>query len=354
MGILNKIVTEERTDEVLPAVLAVGAAAAATGAAAYKAGGALYKGVSKIKKNLSKYGKGTSNPADESVNEDRDIGLLKAVAQQMEADAHAGDYTAIEELLQDVSEEELKGFLSDHRSPNEYPEEAVTEKEKDMEEDISKYVKQIPQFVKTLGSKSTTDKYSKDKDGKMSHTSTTTKHGHHNMNEEPKKQVNFKDFMQWFFSDSGEDEFAGFGEEAVAEINRVGSVTYTAQDMLDRSGYVPGHIVIGGDEDEEYDPSELQLVKGNEPTVEAENESYSPGDEMEGGYVSNCCGASIENVSDGHGRCSDCHEMASAEKEEDYYESKVIEAREKIAQEESPVIEANAELKRIQDLVKFR
>jgi adenylate kinase family enzyme len=53
---------------------------------------------------------------------ERDIGLLKAVAQQMEADAHAGDYTAIEELLQDVSEEELKGFLSDHRSPNEWPE----------------------------------------------------------------------------------------------------------------------------------------------------------------------------------------------------------------------------------------
>jgi|TARA_R110001606_G_scaffold266141_2_gene415099 uncharacterized membrane protein len=305
MGILHKIVTEERTDEVLPAVLAVGAAAAATGAAAYKAGGALYKGVSKIKKNLSKYGKGTSNPADESVNEDG-------------SDPDLG------------------------------------QKEKDMEEDISKYVKQIPQFVKTLGSKSTTDKYSKDKHGKMSHTSTTTKHGHHNMNEEPKKQVNFKDFMQWFFSDSGEDEFAGFGEEVVAEINRVGSVTYTAQDMLDRSGYVPGHIVIGGDEDEEYDPSELQLVKGNEPTVEAENESYSPGDEMEDGYVSNCCGANIENVSDGHGRCSDCHEMASAEKESEYYESKVIEAREKIAQEESPVIEADAELQRIQDLVKFR
>jgi len=53
---------------------------------------------------------------------ERDIGLLKAVAQQMEADAHKGDYTAIEELLQDVSEEELKGFLSDHRSPNEWPE----------------------------------------------------------------------------------------------------------------------------------------------------------------------------------------------------------------------------------------
>ena len=57
---------------------------------------------------------------------------------------------------------------------------------------------------------------------------------------------------------------------------------------------------------------------------------------------------------EGHGRCSDCKDMAAGESEEEYYESKVMQAREQIAQEESPVIEANAELKRIQDLVKFR
>ena len=45
---------------------------------------------------------------------------------------------------------------------------------------------------------------------------------------------------------------------------------------------------------------------------------------MEGGYVSNCCGANIENVYDGHGRCSDCHEMASAEKEEEFYENQRV------------------------------
>ena len=207
----------------------------------------------------------------------------------------------------------------------------------EMAEDIGKYVKQIPQFVKTLGSKSTTDKYSKDKDGKMSHTSTTTKHGHHNMEayspgdeneagmvsnccgapimdvhqghgrcsdckemasaereeeyyesteevvaEAPKLTVSFKNFMQWFFSDSGEDEYAGFGEEVVAEINRVGSVTYTAQDMLDRSGYIPGHIVAGGDEDEEYDPADLTLVETEEniqPAVETVEQNEDKGNE---------------------------------------------------------------------------
>ena len=52
----------------------------------------------------------------ETVNEDHNIDLLRKVARQMEHDAHKGDYTAIEEMLQNVSEEELKAFLSDHRS----------------------------------------------------------------------------------------------------------------------------------------------------------------------------------------------------------------------------------------------
>jgi len=115
-------------DEIAPLIpLAVGAAAAATGAIAYKAGNLIHKGVSKIKKNLSDYGKATSNPAnEETVNEEHDIAILKAVAQQMEADAHTGDFTAIEELLQDIPQENLEAFLSDHRSKNEYPEETVT------------------------------------------------------------------------------------------------------------------------------------------------------------------------------------------------------------------------------------
>ena len=47
------------------------------------------------------------------------------------------------------------------------------------------------------------------------------------------------------------------------------------------------------------------------------NEAYSPGDENEEGMVSNCCGAPIMDVYQGHGRCSDCKEMASAEKVEE-------------------------------------
>jgi hypothetical protein len=85
------------------------------------------------------------------INE-RDIGLLKAVAQQMEADAHAGDYTAIEELLQGVSEEELKGFLSDHRSPNEWPDESVKEAEVTVDNagNIAGYLATIDEYVEML------------------------------------------------------------------------------------------------------------------------------------------------------------------------------------------------------------
>jgi hypothetical protein len=62
----------------------------------------------------------------ETVNE-HEMALLGKVARQMEADAHSGDYTAIEELLHNVTEEEMEAFLSDHRSSNEWPEESVNE-----------------------------------------------------------------------------------------------------------------------------------------------------------------------------------------------------------------------------------
>jgi len=52
---------------------------------------------------------------EESVNE-HEMSLLGKVARQMEADAHSGDYTAIEELLHNVTEDEMEAFLSDHRS----------------------------------------------------------------------------------------------------------------------------------------------------------------------------------------------------------------------------------------------
>ena len=49
---------------------------------------------------------------DEDYRDGHDINLLKAVAKQMAEDARNNDYTAIDDLLKNVSESELKGFLS--------------------------------------------------------------------------------------------------------------------------------------------------------------------------------------------------------------------------------------------------
>ena len=55
---------------------------------------------------------------DKIANEDdmqdgHDINLLQAVAKQIADDVADGDYTAIDDLLKNVSEAELKGFLSE-------------------------------------------------------------------------------------------------------------------------------------------------------------------------------------------------------------------------------------------------
>ena len=70
--------------------------------------------------------------------------------------------------------------------------------------------------------------------------------------------------------------------------------------------------------------------------LEAETESYSPGDEMEDGVVSNCCGAQLMDYNDGHGRCSDCKEMAAGEPDEEYYESEVSRLKELSGITEAP------------------
>jgi len=70
------------------------------------------------------------------------------------------------------------------------------------------------------------------------------------------------------------------------------------------------------DDAENMSKEEFSKKHGKEAASEYFEESYSQGDENEEGMVSNCCGAPIMDVYQGHGRCSDCKEMASAELEE--------------------------------------
>ncbi len=68
------------------------------------------------------------------------------------------------------------------------------------------------------------------------------------------------------------------------------------------------------------------------------DESYSPGDEYADseGMVSNCCGAPMYDYDDGHGRCSDCHDMAAGETDEEYYESGISRLKELSGIAEAP------------------
>ena len=65
-------------------------------------------------------------------------------------------------------------------------------------------------------------------------------------------------------------------------------------------------------------------LNNGDDMVEVFVESYSPGDEMEDGVVSNCCGAQLMDYNDGHGRCSDCKEMAAGETDEEFYENQRV------------------------------
>ncbi len=87
------------------------------------------------------------------------------------------------------------------------------------------------------------------------------------------------------------------------------------------------------------DMSMIQPAYAQAKTLDEDtNEAYSAGDENEQGMVSNCCGAPIMDVYQGHGRCSDCKEMASAVAEESVTEGKLkdqmIDDMEKMSKEE--------------------
>jgi len=114
-------------------------------------------------------------------------------------------------------------------------------------------------------------------------------------------------------------------EVFVESMNEAGGYyTQPVYDMIKQHGYpkVMHRLLSALDAD---------VIQDALSTMNTENESYSPGDEMEDGVVSNCCGAQLMDYNDGHGRCSDCKEMASAERmEESVNESVVNEAKDNL------------------------
>ena len=93
---------------------------------------------------IAKGGNKDSNPqmelplGEEDRGDGHDINLLKAVAKQFAQDAESGDYTAIDDLLKNVPEAQLKGFLSELESM-----EALQSKAGMAETNISKIISHI-------------------------------------------------------------------------------------------------------------------------------------------------------------------------------------------------------------------
>jgi hypothetical protein len=101
--------------------------------------------------------------------------------------------------------------------------------------------------------------------------------------------------------------------EERAKTNEAGGYyTQPVYDMIEKHGYEKVMHELLTSLDSDTIQSFLQRAEFDE--------AYSAGDENEEGMVSNCCGAPIMDVYQGHGRCSDCKEMASAELEEESHE----------------------------------
>jgi hypothetical protein len=75
-----------------------------------------------------------------------------------------------------------------------------------------------------------------------------------------KKQVEVteKNFLNWYFSDY--EDVKTFSKDAIESLYYNGVFKITSKELFDSCGYIPAYICENGEEDEEYDPSELKFV----------------------------------------------------------------------------------------------
>jgi hypothetical protein len=81
------------------------------------------------------------------------------------------------------------------------------------------------------------------------------------MNE--KIKVKESDFLRWYFSDA--EDILAFARNMINELKSEGFIKESVQSLLDRCGYIPGHISENPDDDKEYDPEDVELVSEREP-----------------------------------------------------------------------------------------
>ena len=78
-----------------------------------------------------------------------------------------------------------------------------------------------------------------------------------------KIKVKESDFLSWYFSDH--EDILTFGRNMITELQSQGFVKESVQSLLDRCGYIPGHISENPDDDNEYDPDDVELISEREP-----------------------------------------------------------------------------------------
>jgi hypothetical protein len=77
-----------------------------------------------------------------------------------------------------------------------------------------------------------------------------------------KIKVKESEFLSWYFSD--QDDILTFGRNMITELQTQGFVKETVQSLLDRCGYIPGHISENPNDDNEYDPEDVELISERE------------------------------------------------------------------------------------------
>ena len=78
-----------------------------------------------------------------------------------------------------------------------------------------------------------------------------------------KIKVKESEFLSWYFSDT--DDILTFGRNIITELQSQGFIKESVQSLLDRCGYIPGHISENPDDNNEYDPEDVELISEREP-----------------------------------------------------------------------------------------
>jgi DNA-directed RNA polymerase specialized sigma54-like protein len=70
--------------------------------------------------------------------------------------------------------------------------------------------------------------------------------------------VTASSFLDWYFTD--EDDTITIGNRAIDELNDTGTFTISVEQLFDECGYIPQEKCENNDGDNEYDPSQIELI----------------------------------------------------------------------------------------------